>query len=85
MVCGGISIGGCTDLYIIRNWYFEGPKVLRPHVTPYTAAFGDSFVFQHDNARLHTARLVENMLESETVERMDWPACSPDLNRIEHV
>ncbi|GFW08765.1 dna-mediated transposase [Trichonephila clavipes] len=38
-----------------------------------------------DNARPHRARLVENMLEAETIQRMEWPACSLDLNPIEHV
>ncbi|GFU55167.1 transposable element Tcb2 transposase [Trichonephila clavipes] len=37
------------------------------------------------NARPHIARLVENMLEAETIQRMEWPACSPDLNPIGHV
>ncbi|GFX36702.1 transposable element Tcb2 transposase [Trichonephila clavipes] len=38
-----------------------------------------------DNARPHRARLVENMLGAETIQRMEWPACSLDLNPIEHV
>ncbi|GFV02059.1 transposable element Tcb2 transposase [Trichonephila clavipes] len=38
-----------------------------------------------DNARPHRARLVENMLEAETIQRMEWPACSPDRNPTEHV
>ncbi|GFX84974.1 transposable element Tcb2 transposase [Trichonephila clavipes] len=25
------------------------------------------------------------MLEAETIQRMEWPACSSDLNPIEHV
>ncbi|GFV72575.1 hypothetical protein TNCV_4084751 [Trichonephila clavipes] len=27
----------------------------------------------------------EQLLESEDIERMDWPARSPDFNPIEHV
>ena len=38
-----------------------------------------------DNARPHRARLVRNFLEREGITRMDWPACSPDLNPIEHL
>ncbi|GFW36109.1 hypothetical protein TNCV_4929721 [Trichonephila clavipes] len=29
--------------------------------------------------------IAEQLLESEDIERMDWPARSPDLNPIEHV
>ncbi|GFU58678.1 transposable element Tcb2 transposase [Trichonephila clavipes] len=89
MVWGGISIGGGTDLHIIRNGTLTGRRfadeILRPQVIPYAGAIGDSFVFQDDNARLHKARLVENMLEAETIQRMEWPACSPDQNPIEDV
>ncbi|GFW10566.1 transposable element Tcb2 transposase [Trichonephila clavipes] len=89
MVWGGISIGGRTDLHIIRNGTLTGRRyadeMLRPHVIPYAGAIGDSFVFQDDNARPHRARLVENILETETIQRMEWPVYSPDLNPIEHV
>ncbi|GFW19647.1 transposable element Tcb2 transposase [Trichonephila clavipes] len=89
MVWGGISIGGRTDLHIIRNGILTGPRyadeILRPHVIAYAGAIGDSFVFQDDNARPHRARLVENMLEAETIQRREWPACSSVLNPIEHV
>ncbi|GFW91176.1 transposable element Tcb2 transposase [Trichonephila clavipes] len=38
-----------------------------------------------DNARPHRTHAVEELLESEDITRMDWPAYSPDLNHIEHV
>ncbi|GFW58629.1 transposable element Tcb2 transposase [Trichonephila clavipes] len=38
-----------------------------------------------DNARPHRTLAVEELLESEDITRMDWPAYSPDLNSIEHV
>ncbi|GFV53485.1 transposable element Tcb2 transposase [Trichonephila clavipes] len=89
MVWGGISIGERTDLHIIRKGTLTGRRyadeILRPHVIPYAEAIGDSFVFQDDNSRPHRDRLVENMLEAETIQRMEWPACSTDLNPIEHV
>ncbi len=31
-------------------------------------------VFMHDNARIHTARLVKNWLEDQAFEVMQWPA-----------
>ncbi|GFT53276.1 transposable element Tcb2 transposase [Trichonephila clavipes] len=38
-----------------------------------------------DNAWPHRTLAVEELLESEDITRMDWPAFSPDLNPIEHV
>ncbi|GFT52294.1 transposable element Tcb2 transposase [Trichonephila clavipes] len=38
-----------------------------------------------DNAPSHRARIVEEYLEDHGLERMEWPARSPDLNPIEHL
>ncbi|GFV27552.1 transposable element Tcb2 transposase [Trichonephila clavipes] len=43
------------------------------------------FLFMDDNAPCHRTVAAEQLLESEDIERMDWPARSPDLNPIEHV
>ncbi|GFU35347.1 transposable element Tcb1 transposase [Trichonephila clavipes] len=44
-----------------------------------------SSLFMDDNAPCHRTVAAEQLLESEDIERMDWPARSPDLNPIEHV
>ncbi|GFY05518.1 transposable element Tcb1 transposase [Trichonephila clavipes] len=45
---------------------------------------GLQFLFMDDNAPCHRTVAAEQLLESEDIERMDWPARSPDLNPIEH-
>ena len=44
----------------------------------------NQFILMNDNTRPHRARVVEEYLQQETIVRMDWPECSPDLNPIEH-
>ena len=37
-----------------------------------------------DNARPHRARVVNDYLEDESIERLDWPSRSPDPKPIRH-
>ncbi|GFU00476.1 transposable element Tcb2 transposase [Trichonephila clavipes] len=80
LVYGGISIDGRTDLYIIRDVPLTAcryrDEILRPIVVSYTAAIGDDFI---------CANLVEDFLFEEGIVRMEWPACSLDINSIGHV
>ncbi|GFX18736.1 hypothetical protein TNCV_3018941 [Trichonephila clavipes] len=41
-------------------------------------------MMMQDVGRNHTTRLVENCLETETVQHMESPECSPDRNLIKH-
>jgi hypothetical protein len=87
MVWAGISIDGKTDLHVIAGnlsgvRYRE--EILHPIVRPYAGAVGGGFILMDDNARPHRARVVTDYLENETIERMEWPSCSPDMNPIEH-
>ncbi|GFT13263.1 transposable element Tcb2 transposase [Trichonephila clavipes] len=82
-------IDGRTDLYIIRDGHLTARRyrdeILRPIVVPYAAAIGDDFILMDENSRPHRANLVEDSLFEEGIVGMEWSACSPNMNRIEHV
>ena len=42
-------------------------------------------VFQQDNARAHTSRVVQQWLLEQDFNVMKWPAKSPDLSWIENL
>ncbi|GFV55215.1 transposable element Tcb2 transposase [Trichonephila clavipes] len=86
---GRISLGGHTDLHVFHGGTVTGlryrDEILDLYVRPYAAAIGNDFILMNDNARPHRARIVEEYLEDHGLERMEWPARSPDLNPIEHL
>ncbi|GFW36874.1 transposable element Tcb2 transposase [Trichonephila clavipes] len=89
LVWAGISLGGHTDLHVFHGGTVTGlryrDETLDLYVHPYAAAIGNDFILMDDNARPHRARIVEEYLEDHGLERMEWPARSPDLNPIEHL
>ncbi|GFV47299.1 transposable element Tcb2 transposase [Trichonephila clavipes] len=89
LVWAGISLGGHTDLHVFHGTTVTGlryrDEILDPYVRPYAAAIGNDFILMDDNARPHRAGIVEEYLEDHGLERMEWPARSPDLNPIEHL
>ncbi|GFT16605.1 transposable element Tcb2 transposase [Trichonephila clavipes] len=82
-------LNGQTELQIFDRGSVIGDRyceeVLLPHVRLFRGAIFPDFLFMDDNARPHRTLAVEELLESEDITRMDWPAYFPDLNPIEHV
>ena len=88
MVWGGISLRGKTNLVIIEgnlNALRYRDEILDPVAIPYLRNLGPNAILQDDNARPHRARIITEYLQNLGVERMEWPAMSPDLNPIEHL
>ncbi|GFW54390.1 transposable element Tcb2 transposase [Trichonephila clavipes] len=89
LVWGDIMLNGQTELHIFDRGSVTGDRyceeILLPHGRMFRGAIGPDFIFMDDNARSHQTVAVEELLESEDITRMDWPAYSSDLNPIEHV
>ncbi|GFY08827.1 transposable element Tcb1 transposase [Trichonephila clavipes] len=89
MVWAGIMINGRTRLHVVTNGTMTGQRyideVLLPHVRLFRGAVGDKFVFMDDKATCHRTLAVQDCLDSKGIQRLVWPARSPDLNPIENV
>lgn len=89
MVWTGISSNRKAQLILFRNEHVNAQtyldNVLRPVVVPLAQEIGENFILVDDNARPHRAKGVNRYLQEQGITRMNWPACSPDMNPIEHV
>lgn len=88
MVWAGISANAHTDLHFFdRNMNADVyvKDIITSYVVPYAHFIGENFLFMQDNARPHIARRVLDFFDEVDINRIDWPANSPDLNPIEHL
>ena len=87
MIWAGISLYGRTALVVVPanlNGRRYIDEILRPHV-PYLRQMGQNANFQDDIARPHRARIVDNFLQLNGVQRLEWPPMSSDLSCTEHL
>ena len=85
-VWGAISNTGRSQLVRVQGsltaaQYIQ--DILQPHVLPLMGTPGA--VFQHDNARPHTARITVAYFNNQNIRTLPWPSLSPDLSPIERL
>ena len=83
-----LPLPGHTRLVIIGgnlNAKRYREEILQSVEIPYLHSLGPNSILQDDNARPHRAGFSRDYHQNLGVERMEWPASSPDLNPIEHL
>lgn len=88
MVWAGISLEARTELCLLQRHSLDAIgyiEILQEYVVPFAPFIGEGFLLMQDNARPHTARIVTQYLDEVGIERLPWPALSPDMNPIEHL
>lgn len=88
MVWAGISTHRRTELHIVQgnmNAINYRDNILEAIVVPMVNQMGQGFTLMDDNARPHRARIITEFLLNHQIQRMEWPAFSPDLNPIENI
>ncbi len=89
MVWGCMSACGMGSLHIWKGTINAEKyiQVLEQHMLPSRRCLfqGRPCIFQHDNARPHTASITTSWLRRRRIRVLKWPACSPDLSPIENI
>lgn len=89
MVWVGVCSEACTELVIVDQRLIAVrciEEILQDRVVPFVDLIGreDILLIQY-NARAHTASTVESYLADLGIQKLMWPARSPDMNPIEQV
>ncbi|KUF87249.1 hypothetical protein AM588_10001449 [Phytophthora nicotianae] len=88
MVWGAFGAKGKSQMAILRGRQNSGDYIytVSEYLLPFAhASYGVDFVFQQDNASIHTSRETTHFLQETQVDTMVWLARSPDCNPIENV
>lgn len=88
MVWGAICCEGVLDLVVLEGKQSAEKyiKLLEQQKIIIKSKLEDRhFIFQHDNAPIHSATLVKKWFTDNNIENLEWPSVSPDLNIMENV
>lgn len=88
MVWGGFSAKGKTELAVLvgRQASAQYIYTVSEFFLPYAHLnYGVDFVYQQDNASIHTSQETKAFFEEQGVPVLDWPAVHPIRNPIENL
>lgn len=88
MVWGCFSWNGVGSLHrVVGNLNAVGYRnILSRKMVPGAKDIAPSdYIFQQDNAPIHTAKVMKNYFKNKGISVMEWPPQSPDLNPIENL
>ena len=88
MVWGAFGYHGTSEIVFIsgRQRSTNYVNTLEMHLLPFGDTIcGHEWIFQQDNASIHSSHQTKTWLEENRIEVLDWPARSPDLNPIENI
>lgn len=87
MVWGCLSSNGTGSIVLLDGKITADVylKILEEYAIPDgRRLIGPNFIFQQDNAPIHTAKNVMQYLRNENINILKWPPQSPDLSPIEN-
>ena len=87
MIWGCLSANGTGEIVVLEGKVNASVylKILEEYAIPEgNRLIGEHFVFQQDNAPIHTAKKVVEYLSEKNITILKWPPQSPDLSPIEN-